>query len=52
MADRQTILDNEFITMWYYPDKKIIHHEDVLNKDALINPESLELYKDIPELSD
>ena len=27
MADRQTILDNEFITMWYYPDKKIIHHE-------------------------
>ncbi len=22
-----TILDNEFVTMWYYPDKKIIHHQ-------------------------
>tara|TARA_B100000315_G_scaffold260939_1_gene328087 strand:- start:20906 stop:22858 length:1953 start_codon:yes stop_codon:yes gene_type:complete len=30
--------------------KKIIHGEDVTNRDALINPESLELYKNIPEL--
>jgi hypothetical protein len=27
MADRQTIHDNEFISIYYYPDKKIIHHE-------------------------
>jgi len=30
--------------------KKIIHGENVTNRDALINPESLELYKNIPEL--
>ena len=27
MADRETIHDNEFISVYYYPDKKIIHHE-------------------------
>ena len=27
MADRQTIHDNEFISVYYYPDKKIIHHK-------------------------
>jgi acetoacetyl-CoA synthetase len=31
---------------------KIIHGEDVTNRDALANPESLDLYKDIPELKD
>ncbi|MDP6628436.1 MAG: acetoacetate--CoA ligase [Candidatus Marinimicrobia bacterium] len=31
--------------------KKIIQGKDVTNKDALANPESLELYKDINELS-
>ena len=30
--------------------RNIIHGEPVLNADALINPESLELYKDLPEL--
>ena len=25
MAD-QTIIDNEYVTMWYYTDKKIVHH--------------------------
>jgi acetoacetyl-CoA synthetase len=30
--------------------KNLIHGEPVLNADALINPESLELYKDLPEL--
>ncbi|MEW6201648.1 MAG: acetoacetate--CoA ligase [bacterium] len=30
--------------------RKTIHGEEVLNKDALMNPESLELYKNIPEL--
>jgi len=29
---------------------KIIHGEDVTNRDALANPESLDLYKNIPEL--
>ena len=29
---------------------KIIHGEDVTNRDALANPNSLDLYKDIPEL--
>jgi hypothetical protein len=24
---KQTCLDNEFITIWYYTDKKIVHHE-------------------------
>ncbi|MBN2316531.1 MAG: hypothetical protein JXM79_21565 [Sedimentisphaerales bacterium] len=24
--DKMTIIDNEFVAMWYYPDKKIIHH--------------------------
>ena len=27
MAERQTIHDNDFISIYYYPDKKIIHHE-------------------------
>lgn len=31
--------------------KNVIHHQPVLNKDALANPEALELYKDIPELT-
>lgn len=30
--------------------KKIVQNEPVLNKDALINPEALDYYKDIPEL--
>lgn len=30
--------------------KKIIHGEPVLNRDSLVNPESLDLYKNIPEL--
>ncbi|MGY8787881.1 MAG: acetoacetate--CoA ligase [Fidelibacterota bacterium] len=30
--------------------RKIIHGEDVTNKDALANPDSLELFKEIPEL--
>ncbi len=24
---RKTIIDNEFITIWYYPDEKIVHHQ-------------------------
>ena len=23
----ETVIDNEIVTMWYYPDKKIIHHQ-------------------------
>ena len=30
--------------------KKIIQGDDVTNRDALANPEVLDLYKDIPEL--
>jgi acetoacetyl-CoA synthetase len=30
--------------------KNVIHGQPVLNRDALANPEALELYKDIPEL--
>ena len=30
--------------------KKIIHGDEALNRDALANPEALELYKNIPEL--
>ncbi|GAW92035.1 acetoacetate--CoA ligase [Calderihabitans maritimus] len=30
--------------------KKIIHNEPVLNRDALANPEALDLFKNIPEL--
>ncbi|MHB1419392.1 MAG: acetoacetate--CoA ligase [Bacillota bacterium] len=30
--------------------RKIIHNEPVLNKDALANPEALELFRDLPEL--
>ena len=30
--------------------KNIIHGEPVLNRDALSNPEVLELYRDLPEL--
>ena len=30
--------------------RNVIHHEPVLNIDALANPESLELYKDLKEL--
>ena len=25
--DKEVILDNEYITVWYYPDKKIVHHQ-------------------------
>ena len=24
---QQIIIDNEFLTMWYYPDTKIVHHK-------------------------
>jgi acetoacetyl-CoA synthetase len=30
--------------------KKIIHGEEVLNRDALANPESLDLYREIMDL--
>jgi acetoacetyl-CoA synthetase len=32
--------------------RKIIHNEPVLNRDALANPEVLDLYKDLPELGE
>jgi len=32
--------------------KKVIHNEEVKNKDALRNPESLEFFKNIPELNE
>jgi|SRR4030042_276196 hypothetical protein len=25
--DKEVVLNNEFITVWYYPQKKIVHHE-------------------------
>ncbi len=25
--DKQTISDTEYATLWYYPDKKIVHHQ-------------------------
>lgn len=24
---RETVIDNEYAMMWYYPDKKIVHHK-------------------------
>ncbi len=27
MANRITAYENEYATMWYYPDKKIVHHQ-------------------------
>ena len=30
--------------------RNVIHGKPVLNKDALANPEALDLYKDLPEL--
>ncbi|WP_281491891.1 acetoacetate--CoA ligase [Desulfosarcina cetonica] len=30
--------------------RKVIHNEEITNRDALSNPEALEYYKDIPEL--
>ncbi|HEY4745310.1 MAG TPA: hypothetical protein VIH45_11670, partial [Desulfuromonadaceae bacterium] len=30
--------------------RNVIHNEPVKNRDALANPESLELYRDLPEL--
>ena len=32
--------------------RNVIHGKPVLNKDALANPEALDLYKDLPELRD
>ncbi|MBW1709331.1 MAG: acetoacetate--CoA ligase [Deltaproteobacteria bacterium] len=32
--------------------KKVIHHQEVLNKDALANPELLDFYADIKELEE
>jgi acetoacetyl-CoA synthetase len=31
--------------------RKIIHNQPVLNRDALANPESLDLYQDLPDLA-
>ena len=30
--------------------RNVIHNEPVKNRDALANPEALELYRDLPEL--
>jgi acetoacetyl-CoA synthetase len=30
--------------------KNVIHRKPVLNRDALANPEALDLYEDLPEL--
>jgi acetoacetyl-CoA synthetase len=30
--------------------RNVIHNEEVKNRDALANPEALELYRDLPEL--
>jgi len=30
--------------------RNVVHGRPVLNKDALANPEALDLYKDLPEL--
>jgi hypothetical protein len=27
VMDKEVILDNEYITVWYYPGKKIVHHQ-------------------------
>lgn len=24
---KETVIDNEYCAMWYYPDKKIVHHQ-------------------------
>ncbi len=32
--------------------RNVIHGKPVLNKDALANPEALDLYRDLPELQD
>ncbi len=26
-VEKITVMDNDFCTMWYYPDKKIVHHK-------------------------
>ncbi len=32
--------------------RHVIHGEPVRNRDALVNPEALELYRDLPELQE
>ncbi|HYS44420.1 MAG TPA: acetoacetate--CoA ligase, partial [Geobacteraceae bacterium] len=32
--------------------RQVIHGEPVRNRDALVNPEALDLYRDLPELRD
>ena len=32
--------------------RKIVHSEPVLNREALANPEALDLFTDLPELTD
>ena len=32
--------------------RKVIHGEEVKNKEALANPEALELYRDLPQLQE
>jgi hypothetical protein len=27
VVDKEVILDNEYMTIWYYPQKKIVHHQ-------------------------
>jgi len=31
--------------------RKVIHGQDVENRDALANPQALEFFKDLPELA-
>jgi hypothetical protein len=27
MADKITVLDNDYASLWYYPEKKVVHHQ-------------------------
>jgi hypothetical protein len=56
---KQVILDNELITVWYYPERKLIHHKMKATchgqdfRDALTRgAEAMEQYKGIKWLSD
>jgi len=56
---KQVIIDNEFLSMWYYPEDKIIHHKfhqfmygDHFRDGLMKGAEAMEKYKANKWLSD
>ena len=57
--EKETLVDNAFITMWYYPEKKIVHHTihqyiygETLRSALMVGVNTLERHQASKWLSD